>query len=106
MSRPKQIVKRDKTIKVRVTQLEKKWIAYSAGKAGLTISDFLRKSALNKEIRVRFTEEEIELYKTLQHYHTNFVRIGNYIKNNNNDLFNEIEMVKNEIKNVLKRFQE
>ena len=106
MSRPKQIVKRDKTIKVRVTNLEKKWITYTSEKAGLTISDFLRKSALNKEVRLRFTEEEIELYKTLQQYYTNFTRIGNYIRNNNINLFNEIELVKNEIKNVLKRFQE
>jgi uncharacterized protein (DUF1778 family) len=111
MSRPKNIVRREKYLKLRVTRLEKKWIFLSAEKAGLTASDFIRKSALNKEVKIRFSEEELALFKTLQQYHTNFSRIANIIKKNkdktlNTSLLSEIEVVKNEIKTILKRFQE
>lgn len=109
MSRPWKAIKRKKQIHLRVTPLEKKWIEHTAKEVGLSVSDFLRKSALNKEIRVRFSQEEIELFKDLNQYHTNFSRIGNVIRKNkakvNPELITEIKLVKEEIRTILKRFE-
>ena len=84
MPRPKKIVKRDEEIKFRVSPLEKKVIHLTAERAGLNVSDFVRKSALNKTVRVRFTEEELEAYRALQNYYDYFRRITNLIKSGNN----------------------
>jgi uncharacterized protein (DUF1778 family) len=85
MPRQKQIVKRSSEIKFRVSALEKKVIQMTADQAGLNVSDFVRKSALNKTVRIRFTDEEIIAYKTLQDFYDYFRRLSNLIKNNNQD---------------------
>ena len=110
MSRPSKAVLRKHRIHLRVTPLEKKWIERSAKEAGLSVSDFLRKSALNKEVRIRFSEEELALFKMLHQYHTNFTRIGNIIRKNKGQisqhLVDEVSHLKNEIRSLLKRFEE
>ena len=110
MSRPSKAINRKKQIHLRVTLLEKKWIERTAAETGLTVSDFLRKSAFNKEVRVRFSEDEIALFKTLQQYHTNFKRIGNIIRKNkgeiNQTLIEEINQVTNDVKSLIKRFEQ
>ena len=107
MARPKELVTRNKEIKCRVTPLEKKAIELSADEAGLSLSDFVRKCAMNKKVRLRFTPEEMETYAMLHKYHDNFRRISNLIKNNphvTEELTKEVKEVQALIYDHLKQF--
>jgi uncharacterized protein (DUF1778 family) len=106
MPRPEQIVKRSTEIRFRVTPLEKKVIQITADKTGLTVSDFIRSAAMNKTVRVRFSDEELEAYKTLQEYHKHFSRISNLMKNRDPQLNEEIEKTQKLIFEHLKKFEQ
>lgn len=106
MSRPEKLVKRSSLIPVRVTPLEKKIIQITAGKTGLTVSDFVRSAAMNKTVRLRFTDEELEAYKTLQEYHKHFSRISNLMKSRDPQLNAEIEKTQQLIYEHLKKFNQ
>lgn len=67
-------------IKLRVTNLEKRIIERKADRTGLSVSEFLRRNAFEKEMKNRLTEDEIECYKTLSKYADNFRRISNLFK--------------------------
>lgn len=74
------MIKKDKIIKLRVTNLEKSILQNKAKKAGLGVSEFLRRLAFEKELKTRLTKEEIEIYQSLSKYADNFRRIGNLFK--------------------------
>ena len=57
-------------------EIEKK-----AKNSGLSTSDYCRRTALNRELNFRLSDEEIEIYKDLTKYKTNFSRLSNLIKN-------------------------
>lgn len=105
MPRKEQIVKRNSLIPVRVTPLEKKVIQITAQKTGLTVSDFIRSAAMNKTVRIRFSDEELEAYKTLQEYHKHFARISNLMKSRDPQLNTEIEKTQKLIYEHLKKFE-
>lgn len=108
MARPKQLVNRDEYISFRVTPLEKKVIENIAETAGLQVSDFVRKAAMNKDVRIRFSEEELSIYKDLHAYHENFRRISNLVKSSQNvspDLKREIKEVRDLINEHLTKFK-
>lgn len=108
MARPREIVKRDSRIQVRCTALEKKAIEIMAEETGLNTSDFVRKCAMNKTVKIRFTPEELEHFKTFQKYHENFRRIANIIRNTkgvSEQLLQEISETQQLIKEQLKRFE-
>ncbi|MCD0477456.1 mobilization protein [Chryseobacterium sp. LC2016-29] len=67
-------------IKIRVSRIEKKVIEKKALKAGLSISEFIRRLAFEKELKSKLTDEEIECYKSLSKYAENFRRISNLFK--------------------------
>ena len=67
-------------VKFRVSKLDKKVIQHKAAKCGLSVSEFLRRAAFDKEIKTRLTEEEIRCYQTLSNYADNFRRISNLFK--------------------------
>lgn len=67
-------------IKIRVTKLQKEVIKNKAHKAGLTVSEYLRRLAFEKEIRARLTPTEIECYKNLSKFALNFKNIANLFK--------------------------
>jgi len=107
MARPKEIVKKDSKIAVRCTALEKKVIEIMADETGLTTSDYIRKCAMNKVVKIRFSSEELEHFRTLQKFHNNFRSIGNLIKGTkgiNEETLKEIKQVREEISEQLKRF--
>lgn len=51
-----------------------------AKKAGISASEFLRRSAFGKEIKRRLSAEELECYQTLSKYADSFRRISNLFK--------------------------
>ncbi|WP_028890689.1 mobilization protein MbpA [Tenacibaculum sp. 47A_GOM-205m] len=91
-------------IEFRCSLYEKKLLKVKAKKAGLSLSEFCRKSANEKEISERLTDEQISLYKMLVQYHNNFKSIGNLIKNKHPDLYQKVYQTADEIKNHLKKF--
>lgn len=92
-------------IEFRISEDEKKLIKEQSEKSGLTVSEYCRRAALNKNITQIFSKEQEELYKNLIVYHNNFTRISNMIKNKDSNTFKEInlliEFFKSEIKNFL-----
>lgn len=108
--RPSELVKRDKRIVFRTTSVEKKVIEIMADEAGLSVSDYVRKCAMNKSVKLRFTPEELEHFKKLHAFHRNFTLIGNLIRRDNaritQELLAEIAKTQQEIKKHLKRFED
>lgn len=92
-------------IEFRCSLYEKKILKIKAKKAGLSLSEFCRKSANDKIINERLTEEQIDFYKMLIQYHNNFKNIGNLIKNKHPDLYQKVYQTADEIKNHLKNFK-
>ena len=76
-----------------------------ATKAGLTLSEYIRRSLFETEITERFTDEHIALYKMLIKYHNNFKSIGNMFKKRNPKLTQEVHKLADDIKAHLKKFQ-
>ncbi len=96
---------KNQKIEFRCTRFEKKLLKIKAKKAGLSLSEFCRKSANNKIIKERLTDEQIELYKMLVRYHNYFKSIGNLIKNKHPDLYKKVFTTAEEIKSHLKNFK-
>ncbi len=67
-------------IKFRVSGIEKRIIEKKSEKAGLSVSEFVRRLTFEKDLKSRLTEEEIECYKNLAKYSDNFRRISNLFK--------------------------
>ncbi|MGX9985446.1 plasmid mobilization protein [Soonwooa purpurea] len=71
---------KSKTINIRVSNSEFYIIKNTAKKAGITMSEYIRATALNYNLSYKLTEDEIEIYKELNKYADNFRRIGNLFK--------------------------
>ena len=90
---------RTKYISFRVSNTEKKAIALAAKECNLSISEFTRRAALNMKVTLRFSPEEMEVYKDLHVYHRNFKSIGNLIKSKH---FHKNDMTLYELEEVIK----
>ncbi len=99
--------KRNKTQKIefRCTLFEKKLLKTKAKKAGLSLSEFCRRSALDVKIIERLSEEQISFYKTLITYHNNFKSISNLFKKRDLNFSKEVKELANEIRTHLKDFK-
>lgn len=101
--RPKKPSKRTASINVRYFPIERRLVELYAKRSGLSMSSFVRLSSLRKEIKYRFTKEEVELYRMLVEYRNNFRRISSLIKLKESFL-EELESVIKEIDRHLKKF--
>lgn len=72
-------IKREQRIAIRTTYLERAIIEQNAEKAGLSISEYVRDCALSRQILARRSAQELEAYKNLANFKTNFNRISNLI---------------------------
>jgi hypothetical protein len=70
------------------------------------MSDFCREQILAGTIHEapKFTTEEVEYFKNLHIFHTNFARLSNYIKYQDPGLSNEIREFLGEFRRVTDRF--
>jgi len=91
-------------VKFRCTAYEKKLLMTKAKRCGVSLSEMVRRSALEQTISERFSEEEMELYKMLVKYHNNFKSIGNMFKGKNDGLTQMVYGIAKEIKEHLKKF--
>jgi len=92
-------------LKFRCTGLEKAVIEYKASTSGQSVSAYCRASALNQEIDYKLTEEELEAYKMLAKFHSNFSRITNLLNDKDSSFAKEVSDTASEIKRHLKKFQ-
>ena len=97
--------KKKENIKIRVSSFDKKLLQIKAKENGLSVSELLVRSALNRKIVSPMTAEEIERYKELKQYQTNFARLSNMIKGNDPALYFEIKRLIAELSDHLKKIK-
>lgn len=99
-----------KYISFRVSNIEKKAITMAAKETGLSTSEFARRAALNMKVTLRFSPEEMEVYKNLHVYHRNFKAISNLVKSDyfrkNDTILLELEEMIKLIKSHLEKFEQ
>ena len=95
---------RKQRIEFRISSLEKEILKKKAEHAGLSISDYCRRSALNQKVSYKLTFEELEAYKMLIQYRNNFASIINLFKNNQSIGSPVLELVR-QLDEHLKKFQ-
>lgn len=78
--RPKSEIKRDALIRVRVSETEKSVLKNMASQCNLSLSDYIRNSAMNKTIRIGITPEELDVIKDLSRLSAGLGKISNLIK--------------------------
>ena len=67
-------------IKFRVSKLEQAVIKKKAKDSGIAVSELLRRLVLGYKLTSKLSTEEIEIYKTLTTFSSNFTRISNLFK--------------------------
>lgn len=102
MAKLRNDIPRKYELKFRCSLLEKRAIEKMAENSGLKTAQFCRASALNQKISYKLTAEEIEVYKMLAEYRTNFKRIGNLFRKNE-DITADLQQLIKEIDGHLKK---
>ncbi len=92
-------------IQFRCSIYEKKLLRVKSDKSGLSISEYCRRAAFDDRIIERLTKEQIEMYKMLTKYETNFKRIGNMYRKRNPKLADEVVQLASEIRQHLMSFR-
>ncbi|TMU55763.1 hypothetical protein FGG15_10165 [Flagellimonas algicola] len=91
-------------VKFRCTKYEKKLLLAKARLCGLSLSEFLRRAAMEQATVERLSDEEIEIYQMLAKYHNNFKSIGNMFRKKSPKLTEMVYETAKQIKEHLKRF--
>ncbi|WP_026837148.1 mobilization protein MbpA [Gillisia sp. JM1] len=92
-------------IQIRCSIYEKKLLKNRAAKAGISLSEYLRSTAFQKNIVERITQEQLECYQLLVQYKNNFSRISNMFKKGNPQLAKEVKQLSEEIRTHLNNFK-
>lgn len=72
-------IRRKQKIECRVTNTELLILKKRAKVAGITLSEYIRGTALNYTLAYKLTDDEIASYKNLTKLKNNFQRISNYM---------------------------
>ncbi|WP_350289217.1 mobilization protein MbpA [uncultured Croceitalea sp.] len=91
-------------IQFRCSIYEKKMLRLKAKRAGLSLSEYCRGSALGHTIIERLTTEQLEHYSMLVKYRNNFERIGNMFKKRDPRLAKEVGELAKKIRGHLYNF--
>jgi len=97
----KETMKKNITIKIRMTIPEKRRLDYKATSAGLTRSEFIRRCIDHRVIKERLTEEEINTLNLLKTDNLRWQKIGNMFGKRDPRLRDEIVALKDEFKSIL-----
>tara|TARA_R110002124_G_scaffold156791_1_gene323913 strand:+ start:83 stop:379 length:297 start_codon:yes stop_codon:yes gene_type:complete len=92
-------------VQFRCSIYEKKLLRVKADRSGLSISEYCRRAAFDDRIIERLTQEQIEMYKMLSRYETNFKLIGNMFRKRNPKLVDEVVQLASEIRKHLLSFR-
>lgn len=91
-------------IEFRVSNLDKAIIEKKAEHSGLSVSEYVRRSALNQKIDCKFTDRELEVYQDLHQFRRNFVLISNMFKIKDPELANKVRGTVELLEKELKKF--
>ncbi|TDN80816.1 hypothetical protein DET49_13028 [Salegentibacter sp. 24] len=92
-------------IQVRCSIYEKKLLQRRAARAGISLSEYIRATAFDKNIVERLTPEQLQTYQMLVRYKNNFSRIGNMFRKRDPRLAREVQDLAREIREHLKNFK-
>ena len=92
-------------VQFRCSIYEKKLLRVKADRSGLSISEYCRRAAFDDRIIERLTQEQIEMFKMLSRYETNFKLIGNMFRKRNPKLADEVVQLASEIRRHLLSFR-
>ncbi|UJH90118.1 hypothetical protein LZ575_14510 [Antarcticibacterium sp. 1MA-6-2] len=92
-------------IQIRCSIYEKKLLQRRAARAGISLSEYIRSAAFERNIVERITPEQLEAYQMLVQYKNNFTRIGNMFKKRDPKLAGVVEDLAREIRTHLKKFK-
>ncbi|TDN80378.1 hypothetical protein DET49_13219 [Salegentibacter sp. 24] len=92
-------------IQVRCSIYEKKLLQRRAARAGISLSEYIRATAFDKNIVERLTAEQLQTYQMLVQYKNNFSRIGNMFRKRDPRLAREVQDLAREIREHLKNFK-
>ncbi|MHA6279344.1 mobilization protein MbpA [Salinimicrobium sp. CAU 1759] len=92
-------------IQIRCSIYEKKLLKKRAARAGISLSEYLRSTAFERNIVERITPEQLEVYRLLVQYKTNFSRISSMFKNRDPQLAATVKNLAEEIRTHLKNFR-
>ncbi|MGB7786933.1 MAG: mobilization protein MbpA [Salinimicrobium sp.] len=85
-------------VKFRCSIYEKKLLQVKAKRSGLSLSEYCRKVAAEKDINERLSDEQMEIYRTLVKFHNNFKAIGNMFRKRDPKLSTAVYVLADEIK--------
>lgn len=97
--------KKNSYITIKATLAEKKLIKLMATEAGLDLSKYIRSVALNKNIKARLTDQEIEMFKELIKLHNSLKSIGNLFGIYNPETMKVLHSTADQLKEKMKKFQ-
>ncbi|WP_423820184.1 mobilization protein MbpA [Salinimicrobium sp. TIG7-5_MAKvit] len=92
-------------IQIRCSIYEKKLLKKRAARAGISLSEYIRSTAFERNIVERLTPEQLEYYRMLVEYKNNFTRISNMFKKRDPKLAATVERLAEEIRTHLQNFK-
>lgn len=92
-------------IQIRCSIYEKKLLKKRAARAGISLSEYIRSTAFERNIVERITPEQLEYYRMLVEYKNNFTRISNMFKKRDPKLAATVERLAEEIRTHLQNFK-
>jgi hypothetical protein len=92
-------------IQIRCSIYEKKLLKKRAARAGISLSEYLRSTAFERNIVERITPEQLQYYRMLVEYKNNFTRISNMFKKRDPKLAATVERLAEEIRTHLQNFK-
>ncbi|MDT0644209.1 mobilization protein MbpA [Zunongwangia sp. F363] len=92
-------------IQIRCSIYEKKLLKRRAARAGISLSEYLRSTAFERNIVERLSPEQLEAYQMLVQYKNNFARISNMFKKRHPKLAAAVNQLAEEIRIHLKNFK-
>lgn len=96
---------KSKKIEVRVSLEERDKIFQKSEKSGLSVSEYMRRSALEKNLNVRFSAEELEAWKNLTYISSALKNLGNILsKDDREELILELKKTNEKLKVEILKF--
>ena len=96
---------KSKKIEVRVSIEERDEIFQKSEKAGLSVSEYMRRSALEMKLNVRFSTEEMEAWKNLTYISNALKNLGNILnKDDREELILELKKTNERLKIEILKF--
>ena len=92
-------------IQIRCSIYEKKLLKRRAARAGISLSEYLRAAAFERNIVERLNPEQLEYYQMLVQYKNNFARISNMFKKRDPKLAATVSQLAQEVRTHLKNFK-